>query len=287
MTIEARVIEDSISPCGVRLTTMQLTYPRMVHSEFLTHRQFSRNASSSRAIPVKRILQNIRNNPAMTIHWGANQPGMQAHTELTGVRKALVKGLWMGGMYVATSIAWVMDKLGAHKQVVNRITEPWAHITVIVSSTYWDNWDDLRDHDAAEPNIRVLARKMKLARFMSKPVLRSGDKESESGWHLPFVTIAERAQYRDQPLFLAKLSTARNARVSYLNHEGKLPVVEEDLALHERLVGSEPIHASPTEHAAFAADTPAGGSGNFRGWYQYRSIVESNINMKKLKELLK
>ena len=80
--IKAKVICDSISPSGVRLTTLELQYHRFVHSEMMTHRMLSRNASSSRAIPVEKMLKQVAENPAMPIHWGKNQAGMQAREEL-------------------------------------------------------------------------------------------------------------------------------------------------------------------------------------------------------------
>src|SRR3954463_15005916 len=91
--IEAKVILDSISPFGKRLTTFVLTYPRFVHAEFMTHRAFSRNAASSRAIPAWKIRRSVRMDPAMPVYWGMNQPGMQAETELAGWRLAAVKFL--------------------------------------------------------------------------------------------------------------------------------------------------------------------------------------------------
>ena len=91
MTITAKVICDSICKHSkIRITTLELEYPRFIHSEFMTHRMFSRNASSSRAIPVARQIEMIKEDPAMPIHWGKNQPGMQAKEENT----ALVDMSW-------------------------------------------------------------------------------------------------------------------------------------------------------------------------------------------------
>ena len=94
--MEVKVIADSISESGKRITTFQLKYPRFIHSEVMTHRVFSRNASSSRAIPVKKMIEQVRNNPAMPIHWGANQSGMQAKNELNECFRKEVGRVWLG-----------------------------------------------------------------------------------------------------------------------------------------------------------------------------------------------
>lgn len=286
--IKAKVIEHSVSMDNKELLTYQLAYPRFIHSEFLTHRVFSRNASSSRAIPVKKMIAQVWNDPAMPVHWGKNQPGMQAHTELSGWRRTLTRAAWRTAAKVAAGFAWVMDKCGAHKQLVNRVLEPFQIIHVIVTATEWDNFFELRAHPDAQPEIRVLAEAMLEARKRSIPALLSEDNKKSEGWHLPYVTWAERMEYADQPRYLAKLSAARCARVSYLTHDGKQPDPEKDLALYERLVGSRPLHASPVEHQAFPDVFRAEGDlddgwmaqnlhGNFVGWVQYRKIVELEV----------
>jgi hypothetical protein len=70
VSITAKVIADSIADGCPRLITLQLRYPRFIHSEFMTHRAFSRNASSSRAIPVERLIQDVIDDPAMPVYWG-------------------------------------------------------------------------------------------------------------------------------------------------------------------------------------------------------------------------
>jgi len=277
MAIEAKVVADSvwIDQKGKphRITTLQLRYPRFIHSEMMTHRVFSRNASSSRAIPVMKILAAIWKDPAMPIHWGANQAGMQAKAELSDFKAYVAEKLWRGAGKLACVFAYGMTKLGLHKQVANRITEPWQHISVIVTATEWKNFFDLRDHSDAQPEIRELATQIKIAMEESEPV-----ELSYGQWHLPYVTDDELCTY-DLPT-LKKISAARCARVSYLTHDGLTPDVEKDITLHDRLVGSVPIHASPVEHQA----TPTKSNKfykNFRGWMQYRFEVEAQQNSKK------
>jgi thymidylate synthase ThyX len=275
MTITAKVIADSISPAQRRITTLELQYPRFFHSELMTHRVFSRNASSSRAIPINKALDKIQENMAKPIFWGKNQAGMQSFEELGADLKEVANIEWEMACADAVMHAKRLAQLGLHKQYVNRIVEPFAHITVIVTATEWENYFDLRDHKDAFPDFRALAQTMKKVMDESDPT-----EVEYHDWHLPYVLDLERSQL---PLAtLRKISAARCARVSYLTHDGRVPNVDEDLALYERLVGSHPMHASPVEHQAFADHPdPATGNwaspelhGNFVGWGQFRKIIE-------------
>lgn len=271
MTIEAKVILDSISPAGIRLTTMQLKYARLLHAEYMTHRVFSRNASSSRAIPVSRMLDDIVKDPATPVHWGKNQSGMQARAELDQPEKVRVQALWNEAMLAAVEIAGKMAELGAHKQVVNRILEPFQHMSVIMTSTEWDNWYALRDHEDADPNIQALAKAMKEAHTASTPgLLKPGE------WHLPYLSSDEISLFSLENA--KKASAARCARVSYLRHDGLTPGLKEDLELFERLVGSDPKHCSPVEHQATPQEDPLFWGGNFRGWRQHRQEIEGQLD---------
>jgi len=285
MTISAKVIEHSVSREGIRLTTFQLRYPRFIHSEIMTHRMFSRNASSSRAIPVAKLIEDVERDPATPVYWGKNQPGMQAKEELTGQNFELAQSLWQRGRHRAIATAKAMADIGAHKQIVNRILEPFAHINVVVTATDYVNFYELRRHADAQPEIKALADAMYEAQQESTPhLLQPGE------WHLPYITDEEWAWNRKQPDILRQLnlqvlrkcSVARCARVSYLTHEGKEPDVGRDLVLYTDLVGSRPLHASPAEHQAtpdrcafpgVAWEKPAL-HGNFRGWIQNRKMIE-------------
>lgn len=274
MTVNVKVIADSVAPNRVRLTTMQLRYPRFIHAEFMTHRVFSRNASSSRAIPVKKMLQQVWNDPATPVHWGTNRPGMQAREQVR--RPEAFKMLWRGASKVACMFAWAMMKLGLHKQVANRILEPWQYISVIVSSTEWDNFFALRNHEDAQPEIRELASHMEAAYNLSNPVhLEWGE------WHIPYATSQELIDYHDgeiEHMAIVKASVARCARVSYNNHDGTTPSLKKDIVLHDKLVVAKPLHASPAEHQAFCVrwdEARKYPSSNFRPtWVQYRKLLE-------------
>lgn len=271
--ISAKVIEDSLSPVGVRLTTLELRYPRFIHAEFMTHRKFSRNASSSRAIPVSKMLEQVRRDIAMPTYWGKNQPGMQAFEEVDDQTKEEAKRIWVDAASAALMYAKQMHELGVHKQTVNRILEPFMYISVIVTASSFQNFFDLRLHKDAQPEIKDLAFAMQEALITADPVRRINDNSKVANWHLPYVSQAEREAEND-PYQLAKISAARCARVSYLTHDGRTPDISEDLKLYDRLVGSKPIHASPVEHQAYPQAT---GSRNFDGWYQFREIVEKQL----------
>lgn len=267
MTITAKVIEDSVAPHGKRITTLQLCYPRFIHAEFMTHRVFSRNASSSRAIPVAKMIEQVRNNPATPIHWGKNQAGMQAKEELGIAERDYVRAKWWEAAGKAADIAEEMSAEGAHKQIANRILEPFQWMHVVMTATEFDNFFELRLHPDAQPEIHELARVMSEAMDKSEP-----NAVDFNDWHLPYITDNER---HSMPVAdLLKMSTARCARVSYLKHDGGVATKEEDFALYERLVGSDPIHASPCEHQATPMEMSYDKCKNFVGWRQYRFDVE-------------
>lgn len=280
-----KIIADSISQDGHRLTTFQLRYWRAIHADLMSHRAFSRNASSSRAIPVKKMLQQVWNDPAMPVHWGVNRPGMQAKEQLKGWRLALTKLLWKTASKVACGFAWGAIKLKLHKQVANRLLEPWQYIHVVLTATEFDNWFELRDHEDAQPEIQKLAREMKEAMDKHSPtVLKEGE------WHLPYITEYDkdtaRLVYFNEDL-LKKISSARCCRVSYLKHNGTPASVEEELDLCDKLASVKPLHASPFEHVATPSATNVDGQwGNFKGWRQYRKEVEKTLQVKEDVKLL-
>lgn len=259
--ITAKVIEDSVSKAGKRLTTLQLCYHRFIHSEFMTHRQLSRCASSSRAIPIDTMIDQVLKNPAMPLYWGSNKPGMQAGDEVANTEMA--KMIWKASARVACDQAKHLQEQGLHKQIVNRVLEPYQWIHVVVSATEWDNFFELRIHPAAQPEMRALAEAMKAAMDASTPERRD--------WHLPYVTTYEREGL--DFITCCKISAARCARVSYIRHGADGPNIHEDIKLYERLAGMEPKHASPLEHPARELGDALARSGNFEGWQQFRHML--------------
>lgn len=279
--ITAKIVADSVAN-NIRITTLELCYPRFIHSEFMTHRVFSRNASSSRAIPIDKTIDQVRNNPAMPVHWGKNQSGMQAREEIEDVSSA--KENWVFGASLAIGSAKVMRDAGLHKQIANRVLEPYQWIKVIVTATEWDNFFKLRLHKDAQPEMMVLAEHMEKAMDESIPVeLHPGE------WHLPYVDLADFDDSGYPIPEAIKCSVARCARVSYLNHDNSTPDIAKDIALADMLLAAG--HMSPFEHIATPMEFPTGWerpwikgythldnignfwSGNFRGWIQYRQTL--------------
>ena len=290
--ISAKIIKDSISPTGKRIITYELEYPRFIHSELMTHRAFSRNAASSRAIPISTMLRLVWNNPATPIHWGKYQSGMSAKEELTGFRLWISKKLWNVSGKVACVFAWSMWKAGLAKQVVNRIVEPWSHIKVVVTATDYDNWEHLRRHPAAQPEIHRLADEMFIEKEKSFSTLMNYGE-----WHLPYVTriahphfddimyhakpIGTDVVYNKENLFnletAKRVSASLCAQVSYRKSDES---IDKALRIYDTLVNNKPVHASPFEHQATPLKDPNESSGNFKGWLQYRQLIKDNVYIK-------
>lgn len=287
-TISAKTIlrsRNASAPNKV-LSTLLLRYPRFIHAEFMTHRCMSRNAASSRAIPVKKMIDDILADTAMPIHWGAAQKGMQADQECdeflyfldtgvmrsTGVFKSNRTLAWKIARDNAIEVARAFEAAGYHKQVINRLLEPFMHITVLVSSTEWDNFLDLRDHKDAEPHIQMLAREIRkcLEDESTVQTLEPGQ------WHLPFVNeddIAQAKSVIDEPEFggsiedlLFPLSVARCASTSYKTTDGFDMTLERAVAIYDKL-HTKPFHASPFEHVAQADDCRPVARVNY-GWHR-------------------
>ena len=296
LEIKATIIAHSKSSVnGKEIVTFELEYPRFIHSELMTHRLFSRNAASSRAIPVAKMIEQVRTSPAVPCHWGKNQPGMQAKEELVGSSKIDVMGEWQLAALNAADSADFMSNEGAHKQLVNRILEPFQMMKTVLTATELDNFFWLRKHADAQPEIKVLAEKMWEALQSSNPVeLEPGD------WHTPYFGAGYWLKDCGVPLEDAlAISSSCCAQVSYRLLDDSLEKARE---IFRKLVESKPVHASPFEHQAtpmkyaktdgFCADDTFEGlyqegvthadknynfwSGNFKGWIQHRQLIEDN-----------
>lgn len=298
--------------------TIRLRYPRIIHAEIMTHRVFSRNARSSRAVPVKTMLEEVRNTPFVPWHWGKNQKGMQAGEECNATVRIQVREYdsiqddgtdevereeaWLWARDKAIESAEAFMNAGYHKQLANRLLEPFSWIDTLITATDWKNFLWLRDHKDAEPHLQDLARLAKQAIEAAEPQeLKPGE------WHLPYITkedLEKIPQYLKQPFddmeFARRISTARCARISYKPFDGDASY-ERELERYDQLVKSDRVHASPLEHQAtpdmkitasidlFEDDneslTPDETldaqyvwkhkqlHGNFTGWIQYRKTV--------------
>lgn len=296
--ISATIIQDSISVHGKRIITYELEYHRYIHAEFMTHRMFSRNAASSRAIPVERMHANILENPARPIVWQKNQAGMQSKEELVGTDRDVAQEMWDIAMFDAVQNSKNLLESGMHKQWANRGTEAYQMMKTVMTTTEDANWDELRYHGDAQPEICELARVMIEARKQSVPMkLAHGD------WHVPYVNrqirslhgsmIYSDAAGNELTLEEAKMISASCcAQVSYRRSDDTL---DKAIAIYNRLIESKPQHASPIEHQATPMywdmavfnENPSSwesgithmnrkgyfGSGNFYGWIQHRHLI--------------
>ena len=257
---KANILADSLHPNGSRLVTMELTYPRCIHSEFMTHRQFSRNAASSRAIPVKRMLEDIQTNPFIPLVWGLNQKGMQAAEEHQ--HPDTCKTEWLRARDAALHHAKALNGYGLHKQIVNRILEPWMWITVICTGVdhAWENFFKLRCDPYAEPHIQHIAYMIRKIYDDATPKLLYVGEH-----HLPLYGFP--GDEKLNPEEAKQVSVARCARVSYLTHAG-IRDVEADITLYKRIEG--PGHWSPFEHVAYPVNDKSGTSNFGPHWSQFR-----------------
>lgn len=299
--ISCTVIADSVC-VGSRMVTLELEYPRFIHSELMTHRMLSKNAASSRAIPIKKMHETIMEKTALPVHWGKNQAGMSAKEEVDDLVKQGAVGVWNAARDSMLSHSTVLSDMGLHKQIANRITEPFQMMKTVISGTEWANLVWLRHHPDAQPEFYELADCIvKCLNDSESTLLRSGE------WHVPYVKTE-----RDVDGFLRyfhsdgfqlttedaiKVSASCCAQVSYRRNDDSLEKAKDIFA---RLIESEPIHASPIEHQATPMKYKNSGlysvhkdpstweegithmdrdenywSGNLRGFIQHRKLIKS------------
>lgn len=270
MSITAKVLADSVSPTGARIATLVLRYPRFILAEFNTHRMLSRNSASSRAIPTSKYIAELEASPVYPAQFGRNCKGMQAKTLLEDDKAEAAKRLWIEARQSAAYCANKMAKLGVHKQVVNRILEPFVHADTVATGDIasWHAFLRLRLHEDAQPEIRELAVAVNLALSHSVPTLVGYE-----GWHTPFA-YAEAGEAEVAPKAALMRSVARCARVSYRLHDGTSATQEADDKLAQKLMESG--HWSPFEHQAEPLTEGAKAKGNLGGWRQLRGTLEAS-----------
>ncbi|MEM9149735.1 MAG: FAD-dependent thymidylate synthase [Cyanobacteria bacterium P01_F01_bin.3] len=292
----AQILADSLNTAtGDRLTTFLLPrFPKCLLAELNTHRMLSRNAASSRAIPIERMVERIEADPYIPL-WTASQKGMQGVViEDDALIKTLTDG-WLEAFRSMAERAIAFHEYGVHKQNANRILEPWMRVPVIVSGTEWDNFFALRCDEACHPDFRSVAREMNELYESNEPTdLAPGQ------WHVPFAgdgLWVHSGNSIIRECDALKIAVARCARISYTSHDGDHSV-EKDFALHDRLLESR--HMSPFEHCAFAVAQRNKGhwyqdysnpplrpshhpsllyTRNYRGFYSYRAHIEDGVSV--------
>jgi hypothetical protein len=270
--IEVNILRDSICESGNRLTTFVATYPRFILAEINTHRALTRNTASSRAIPSRKVRDAVWRTPVVPEFWGRNQPGMQATKELEGWRLWCAQKVWSASRLPNLMASLILDKLGVHKQIANRILEPHLYVTSIITATEYDNFFKLRAHPDAQPEIKAVAESMQMLYNSNAP-----EWLWDHEWHRPLVDKEDLSMLRlvssseaEAQRSLSLVSVARCARISYTNHDKKVPM-SKDIELCNKL--SSGGHWSPFEHIA----RPSGDNKfyrNFRGYKQLRTYMD-------------
>lgn len=311
--VSAKILADSKAN-GVRITTFEIEYPRYILAELNTHRVFSRNSASSRAIPIEAVMEQVLNDPAMPMVWGLDQAGMQAKKTLNIWMSTTAVFLWRKAAKASVASAKLLQAIGLHKQIVNRVMEPFQRMKTVITSTEWNNFYYLRDHEAAQPEIAILAKLMQEQSKLSavRPLFYGQ-------WHVPYVRLKQssegwvpfRYEMPDGPdgaelnipiswEEALKISASCCAQVSYrLLDESP----EKAASIFKFLVDAKPVHASPFEHQATpmqvvntvgtyinktAPETWEKGithmdrkgnfwSGNFQGWIQHRQLIDGHV----------
>lgn len=266
---QVKILADSINPFNhKRLTTFELTFWRPILPQLNRHRSLSQSIRSSRATPVDTLITEISNSPWGPKEWGLNESGMVATKVMTLPEQ--IKScdyIWYHAAKSNCTIAKSLADAGVHKQIVNRLLEPFSCSHAVVSATEWDNFYKLRTAKDTQPEFREMALKMKELQENSEP------KElEENQWHLPYISEEELHTYRYSKL--CKISAARCARVSYKTYSGDIDV-EKDLQLYQKLVSQG--HWSALEHCACPAVEQYLPS-NFIGWNQLRKFEEEEFD---------
>lgn len=290
--ISATKLADSLNTAtDDRLISYLVRVPKILLQEIGRHRALSLSFGSSRAIPAAKIRKQVMEDPFMPIWWGKNQGGMQAREELSGWRKWAAKRIWLLGRWAIPPVVthWLLQHIGLHKQLCNRVLETYMMVDGVMSGTEWNNYFGLRYHPDAQPEFQELARQQYEIYHSSKPCkLQPGD------WHLVLVDdeinnimaglINAGRPKKNINLWtvgktalsvLKQTSAARSARASVNDFSsGKPSQARDDLALCKRLMEAQPIHASPTEHQAVALPSSER-CGNFVGFRQFRKEFEN------------
>ena len=283
--IKAKIVQDSSLPTGERLLTFSVMYGRLIHSELLRHRAASHSVKSSRAIPTHKYRAEVMENIYVPVKFGTKKKGMQAG-EPTFLTKFYGEKIWKLSSKFACFFHWMMEKFGIHKEVANRVLEPyvWVEETITVEADALKEIANLRVHDDAQEDVRRIVEEMVYEMDRSTPV-----ELNQGQWHVPYVV---RRQVENEMIYTDNngnkltldqaiiCSAARCARSSYANHDNSMSSYDKDIGLAKQLIGSEPMHLSPFEHQArpFTDDTEKSQYGsNFRNFFQQRKAIENSL----------
>lgn len=269
----AKVVGDTVNEWGARITTVEYSAPRFLLAEINTHGLLAKSAASSRAIPVAKRIEMAQTDPYIPEAFGRNMKGMSAKSTLSEIESYDAEIVWRAAIDDACRAASRLARMEVHKQLANRVLEPYVFVAGVITATEWDNFFALRTGEAAQPEFRKLALLVKEAIEGSKPI--------ESNRHLPYRTGGE--DFYSDPWTALEIAAARCARVSYNTFDGKLSTPEADQKLARTLMTDG--HMSPFDHPAVSdkADfldpewfrwREPQSHGRYWGWIPYRRDVE-------------
>jgi len=263
----AEVLADSVAPGCPRLTSLKVRFPHIILAQRNTHRiisktdeggwgDISRSDASSRAIPIQRLISAVEADPYIPTSWRyAADRGMQPGELMSDEDADESREDWLDAMRFNLSRARKMAHRGNAKEDANRLLEPFAYVTSIMTATDWENWEGLRLDAHSQVAIRELAVAIRDAMAARRP-----RNIGVGGWHMPYFETG----YPDE-------SAACCARISYDSHDGGRATRAANGRLADLL--KREGHWSPFEHIAFADAEPSR-HGNLAGnWAQYRKIM--------------
>ncbi|MCX8008204.1 MAG: FAD-dependent thymidylate synthase [Patescibacteria group bacterium] len=254
---------------GNELITVECGYHRFILPEVNTYRMLSKNSASSRGIPISKRIEKIKESLAYPVEWGRNQKGMVASEEVNKETQERAAKLWKEASEAAIHFAEELNKLNIHKQIVNRVLEPfsWQHSVITGMRSAFDHMFEQRIHKDAQPEFRELAIKIKEAIMNSIP--------KTGVIHFPYILPEEEEL---SPSLRAIISVARCARVSYTPFDSDKADIEEDVGLFGRLYYADPPHLSPFEHVAIVNEKEYGCQRsyfNLTGFVSFRWLIET------------
>lgn len=266
--IYAKIRLDISNIFGNRFTIFEIQYPRIIMAEVNTHRMLSKVSASSRAIPINKQIEKVKTNPFIPSYLGKNKSGMQASEELDDESILKFKREWLSLADEACNTARKLEALGVHKQITNRVLEPFSYVKTLIAGTEFANLFKLRAHKDAQPEFMLLASKMLEEYISSVPITVT------EGWHGAFMDRMPPGTTEEER---KKIMVARAARISYDNFDGEIKK-EDDIRLHDQLLESK--HMSPFEFVVYPSKNKDFRYGNLDGFIQYRKTIKGECAMK-------
>jgi thymidylate synthase ThyX len=273
---QAVILADSLNAeTGDRWVTFEISnFPKVLLQELNTHRMLSRNAASSRAMPIAKVIERVKQNPYIPT-FRENQRGMVGKVIHDQERWHKAEQIYRRALESAIHYAEQMAEINIHKEAVNRLLEPFMTVPVIISGTEWQNFFRLRTSPDATPDFQATALLLQELYHSNIPkTLQAGELHCIYAEHIPDdLPIGDRL----------KVMSARAARISYRNHGTNHIDIQKDLELAENLIRDG--HLSPLEHIGWALSKEQAlrlNTRNYQGFLSFRAYWETQHLLPKL-----